>query len=133
GSAADFSRGRGGLEATTDYSRRAIEAYSIEPLHYYGLAVAYDRDGQWKKAAAAMRTALELSGYEGIGRLRKFDVFFVPQGDVFYYQRLAEEVLGNRDSAIDNYNRFLVRSPGNRYLDRAREHLQDLDPGGARK
>lgn len=131
--AAELLMALGRLDEAIDYYRRAIEAYSIEPLHYYGLAVAYDRDGQWKKAAAAMRTALELSGYEGIGRLRKFDVFFVPQGDVFYYQGLAEEVLGNRDSAIDNYNRFLVRSPGNRYLDRAREHLQDLDPGGARK
>jgi tetratricopeptide (TPR) repeat protein len=131
--AAELLMALGRLDESIDYYRRAIEAYALEPLHYYGLAVAYDRDGQWKKAMSAMKTAIELSGSEGVGRLRKEDVFFVPQGDLFYYLGLAQELLKNRDSAIDQYNRFLVRSPGNRYLDRAREHLQELDPGGARK
>jgi tetratricopeptide (TPR) repeat protein len=131
--AAELHMALGRLDEAIDYYRRAIETYPSESLHYYGLAVAYDRDGQWRKASSAMKTALELSHYVGLNRLRKSDVFFVPQGDVFFYLGLAHEVLGNRDGALDNYNRFLARSPGNRYLDRAREHIRELDAGGARK
>src|SRR5262249_3614544 len=74
----------GRLDEAIDYYTRAVETDGTESLNFFGLAVALDRDGQSRKARAAMRTAITFNS-EGIGRLTLPDVFFVPQGDLYYY------------------------------------------------
>jgi len=131
GNSAELMMALGRLDDAIDWYRRAIEISPTQALHHFGLGVAYDRDGQWVKARAEMRTAFELSG-RSLEILSQPNVFFVPLGDVYYYLALMHDILGNRDVAIDNYKRFITRSPRNRYQDRAREHLEELTKGAPR-
>ena len=120
----------GRLEDAIRYYRMAAEIDPFEPLNWFGLAVAYDRDEQWTKAVEAMQRALNHGS--GLGRLDSKDVFFVPDGDYFYYMALAHQVLGKLEVAESNYNRFLVHCKDTKYAARALEHLAELR-GGARK
>jgi len=67
---------------------------------------------------------------EGLRHLDKDGVFFVPDGDYYYYMALAHEVLGKTEVAEANYNRFLVHCKDTKYAARAREHLAELAQGG---
>ncbi len=132
---AELQMAAGHLEDAIDEYNASIDLNSTEPLAYYGLAVAYDRDGQWSKAVAAMQNALSLD--RNISRLEQDGVFFVPDGDIFYYYGLAHEVLAEyvvmperREEfltlAATEYNRFLNRAHASKYTARAREHLDEL-------
>jgi tetratricopeptide (TPR) repeat protein len=111
-------------EAIAEY-QIAVNLNPIEPLGYFGLAVAFDRDGQWDKAMAAMREGL--SRLPGINRLESNEVFFVPEGDVYYYWALAHQVQGADPAlVIAEYERFLSRARGTKYAQRAREHIAEL-------
>ena len=132
GNSAELMMALGRLDDAIDWYRRAIEIHpSREELHHFGLGVAYDRDGQWSKARAEMRIAFEQAG-RSLEVLSQPNVFFVPLGDVYYYLGLMHQILGNREVAIANYNRFLTLSPNNRYQERAREHLEELTKGAPR-
>jgi tetratricopeptide (TPR) repeat protein len=111
-------------EAIAQY-QMAVSLNPMESLHYFGLAVAYDRDGQWEKAVATMREGL--SRLPGLTRLEHNDVFFVPEGDVYYYYALAHQVQGADPAlVIAQYERFLSRTRATRYAQRAREHIAEL-------
>jgi tetratricopeptide (TPR) repeat protein len=132
GNSAELMMALGRLDDAIDWYRRAIEIHPTrEELHHFGLGVAYDRDGQWSKARAEMRIAFEQAG-RSLEVLSQPNVFFVPLGDVYYYLGLMHQILGNREVAIANYNRFLTLSPNNRYQERAREHLEELTKGAPR-
>jgi tetratricopeptide (TPR) repeat protein len=120
----------GRLEEAIRYYRMATEADPFEPLNWFGLAVAYDRDEQWAKAVEATQRAVNHG--VGLGRLDSEGVFFVPEGDYYYYMALAHHVLGKLDVAESNYNRFLVHCKDTKYAARAREHLAELK-GAAKK
>jgi tetratricopeptide (TPR) repeat protein len=95
----------------------------------YGLAVALDRAGRAAPAREMMGRALALD--PRLGRLRAAergggDVFFLPEGDVFYYIGLASEVAGRVDDAEAAFQEFLGRLPRSPYAPRARAHVDAL-------
>lgn len=93
-------------------------------LHALGLAVAYDRDGQVQKSREALGRSLAAD--PGLRIYQGDEVFFVPDGDRFYYDGLLAEALGNRDEALRSFRQFVVELPKSRYTPRAKEHLEDL-------
>jgi tetratricopeptide (TPR) repeat protein len=124
------------LDEAIIYYERSVAADPQNPLNFYGLGVAYDRDGQVQKAAEAMRQAiLRDPSLEQILHADEAGspVYFVPTGDKEYYLALAFLVRGNRQEAIQQFERFLTRakSAKKQYLDRAREHLRELKGGRA--
>jgi tetratricopeptide (TPR) repeat protein len=129
--AAELLMALGRMEEAIDNYRAAIEAYPTDSLPYYGLAVGYDRDGQWEKARNTMSEALTRD--PNIQQLTANGVFFVPEGDLFYYQALAHEVRGDRAAAQTYYERYLVHGKGSRFAARAREHVEELRKGAAPK
>jgi tetratricopeptide (TPR) repeat protein len=114
----------GRLDDAIAYYRTSIELNPLEPLGYFGLAVALDRNGEASKAAEAMRDA-DRHG-KGVDRLKSPTVFFVPSGDIDYYYGLYHEVRGDPVTATIEYNRFLERCKDTKYAERARAHLAEL-------
>jgi tetratricopeptide (TPR) repeat protein len=126
--AAELLMAVGRLDEAIQQYQIAIELNPIEALGYFGLAVAYDRDGQWDKAAATMREGLNRP--PGLSRLEDRDVFFVPEGEVYYYYALAHQVMGADPALVTaEYQRFLSRARGSKYGQRAREHIAELGRG----
>jgi len=84
----------------------------------YGLAVVLDRAGRAGPAREMMARAIVLD--PRLGKLRAAeqpggDVFFLPEGDVFYYLGLASEVAGRVDDAEAAFQEFLARQPKSRW------------------
>jgi tetratricopeptide (TPR) repeat protein len=95
----------------------------------YGLAVALDRAGRAAPAREMMARALALD--PRLARLRAAEraggeVFFLPDGDVFYYIGLASEVAGRVDDAEAAFQEFLSRLPRSPYAPRARAHVDAM-------
>ena len=89
----------GRLEEAIAMYRRGIDAGQLalrsgflqsqsQALHLLGLAVALDRDEQEEKALASARRAIELD--PALSQLHDPHVFFVPDGDVLYYEAMRE-------------------------------------------
>lgn len=93
-------------------------------LHALGLAIAYDRDGQVQKSREALSRSLAAD--PGLRIYQGDEVFFVPDGDRYYYDGLIAESLGNRDEALRAFRQFVGELPKSRYVARAREHIEDL-------
>jgi tetratricopeptide (TPR) repeat protein len=105
--------------------RRARE-HSLT-LSYYGLGVALDRDEQPVAAREMVARALALDPNMSqllAGQQPGSDVFFIPDGDVFYYIGLAEEVAGRPDDAEAAFREFLSRLPKSAWARRAQAHLE---------
>jgi tetratricopeptide (TPR) repeat protein len=113
-------------EAIANY-RISIELNPMEPLNYFGLAVALDRNGEWSKAVEAMTLASEHG--HGVERLKDATVFFVPSGDIHYYYALFHQVRGDAGLAAMEYRRFLERCHDSKYAARAKAHLGELGQG----
>jgi tetratricopeptide (TPR) repeat protein len=118
-----------------DMPASSVGAVRRESLHglafsTYGLAVVLDRAGRAGPAREMMGRALALDP-----RLVKLhaaeqpggDVFFLPEGDVYYYIGLASEVAGRVDDAEAAFQEFLARQPKSRWAPRARAHITALD------
>jgi tetratricopeptide (TPR) repeat protein len=106
-----------------DTYKRALD-FSNQPLYGYGLAVAYDRDGQGQLAREIMFS------YAQGDRLRSLSnegIFFVPEGERHYYLALGHEAMGDIDSARRHYQRFIDSGAHPRFQPRARQHLSQLD------
>lgn len=121
----------GRLDDAISYYRTSIEINPMEPLGYFGLAVALDRNGEWSKSAEAMIQASEHG--RGVERLKDPTVFFVPSGDIHYYYGLFHQIRGEASLAAMEYRRFLERCHDSKYAARARAHLAELGQavGGA--
>jgi tetratricopeptide (TPR) repeat protein len=113
--------------------RRARE-HSLT-LSYYGLAVALDRDDQPVAAREMMSRALAIdprASKLALAQQPGSDVFFIPEGDVFYYLGLAAEVAGRSTDAEAAFREFAARLPRSAWLPRARAHLDALAQLAAR-
>jgi tetratricopeptide (TPR) repeat protein len=104
-------------------------------LAYYGLAVALDRDEQPAAAREAMLRAL---AHDPTGSVLKVasvsggELFFVPDGDVFYYLGLAAEVEGRDGDAEAAFREFIAHAPQGRWARAAEVHLGKKGPGKRR-
>ena len=116
------------LEDALEYYRLSttLPTRDLPALRYYGLAVAHDRLGQAEQARQAMLRALELD--PELGELHDERVYFVPDGDIHYYEALAHETAGRTSAAIRAYREFLAVAQTVRpaYRNRAREHLDAM-------
>jgi tetratricopeptide (TPR) repeat protein len=134
--AAELLMAAGRLDEAIVYYERSVTADPQNELNHYGLAVAYDRDGQVRKGAEAMKHAVARD--PGLLRLvhadePEYPVYFVPEGDKHYYLALAFLVRGDRAEALRRFELFVTqtRSAKKQYLDRAREHIRELKGGHA--
>jgi tetratricopeptide (TPR) repeat protein len=122
------ARYREAIELDTPASGRIENPYGLA-LSTYGLAVALDRDDERDAAREMMARALtldprhaKLTAAEQAGA----DVFFIPEGDVYYYLGLASELGGHVDDAEAAFQEFLARLPRSPWAGRARAHLETL-------
>src|SRR5262249_22299389 len=95
--------------------------HGTQALHWLGLAVALDREGEAERGLAAARRALELDPV--LSMLHDPHIFFVPAGDIAYYQGMAALARGLPDQAGRHFGDFARALPASRYLARARAHL----------
>jgi tetratricopeptide (TPR) repeat protein len=72
-----------------------------------GLAVALDRDERGTEARALIRELGRTAIGEWEYSVASGDTFYVPAGEVFYYNALVQDALGNRTAAIELYDRFI--------------------------
>lgn len=112
-------------EAIRRYARaEQLDNTHHTALHSLGLAVAYDRDEQRQKATAALTRALAED--PGLRQFQGDDVFFVPEGDRFYYLGMIYAHEGAANEALDAFRQFLIATPSSQYQDRARSHIVAL-------
>jgi len=105
-------------------------------LAYYGLAVALDRDEQPAAAREAMLRALAYDPTTAVLKIASGssgDLFFVPDGDVFYYIGLAAEAEGRDGDAEAAFREFVSRAPRSRWARAAEAHLAKPGGGVARR
>jgi tetratricopeptide (TPR) repeat protein len=122
--AAELLMALGRLDEAITYYRAGQEHNTGDALVFYGLAVAYDRDGQWENAKQAMIEAIQRDRSDT--RLEEPGVFFVPDGDLYYYRALRSHVSGDETEARASYRKFLDTCTDTKYADRAKEHLREL-------
>jgi tetratricopeptide (TPR) repeat protein len=116
------------LETAASVTGR-IETSHALTLATYGLAVALDRAGQADAAREMMARALALDPRHATltaAEQPDSDVFFVPEGDVYYYLGLAAEVAGDADEGAAAFQEFLRRQPRAASASRAHAHLDAL-------
>ena len=133
--AAESTMALGRLRESIELYRRGVEVgeqalhesaigADEQAVHLLGLAVALDRDEQGEKAAQTVGRALELDS--GAQRLHGHSNFFVPDGDVAYYDALVALGRGDRQAAASAFQRFMHDVPLSPYASRARTHLVEL-------
>lgn len=109
----------GNLDQAIIAYRRTLELdQSIS--HNFGLAVALDRDEQGQQA----RSILHSYGVEGVIALQRQivrgNVFYVPEGEAYYYLALGCEAVGLYDDSIRFYDLFLASGAHPQFAPRAR-------------
>jgi tetratricopeptide (TPR) repeat protein len=109
----------GDLDAAIVHYRRTLEIEQ-NVSHYFGLAVALDRDEQGHVARSILRTF-------GVGGVRELErslaerrVFYVPEGEAYYYLALGYEAIGIDDAALRYYDLFLASGAHPQFAPRAR-------------
>lgn len=126
GNSAEALMALGDLEGSIRRYSRAeqIDTSDQAALHALGLAVAYDRDGQFQKSREALGRSLAAD--PALRLFQSDDVFFAPEGDRAYYEGLLAEAFGNRDDALRHFQAFVQGMPQSRFVARAREHVEEL-------
>jgi tetratricopeptide (TPR) repeat protein len=111
-------------EAIPAYREAIRRGGTIETV--YGLAVALDRDDRGLQAK-------DLIVDHGLAQFRTYrqayqagSVFYVPNGEQYYYFALAQEAFGDNAAAAANWRLFLRSGAHPEYQPRAREHLAAL-------
>src|SRR5262249_4301640 len=112
---------RRGIELGEHAMRASALAADEQAVHLLGLAVALDRDEQIEKSEKMVARALELDS--SVQRLHGRDNFFVPDGDVAYYDALVALARGDHAEAASAFQRFLRDVPQSPFAARARAHL----------
>jgi tetratricopeptide (TPR) repeat protein len=115
---------RKGIEAGEQAMRLGHMGADSQALHLLGLAVALDRDEQEEKGMGCVHHSLELDAAERM--LHGDDVFFVPEGDISYYDALIALGKGDAKEAGKAFAQFLKDVPRSPYAARARSHLARL-------
>lgn len=104
----------------------AVASGAARTSTVYGLAVALDRDGDTEQALRRIQSQGAV-GLESFNKeLFRGGLFFVPQGEVHYYQALANEAFGNYGAALELWNRYIASGAHPEFQPRAREHIEAL-------
>jgi len=115
----------GHLDQAIEGYRDALR-YRQGTAHYYGLAVALDRDEQGAQAREIM-AALGRGAYEAFqADVTSFQTFYVPEGEKYYYFALGAESLGLVDEAIHLWEEFLQSGASPQYQARAKANRDAL-------
>lgn len=111
-------------EAIPAYQQAIRRGGTIETV--YGLAVALDRDdrGLQAKDLIVDHGLAEFRTYQEA--FRSGSVFYVPDGEQYYYFALAEEAFGENAAAAAHWRMFLHSGAHPEYQARAKEHLAAL-------
>jgi tetratricopeptide (TPR) repeat protein len=124
--AAEIHMASGDLERAIELYSDSLD-YNPKELYGYGLVVALDRDGQATKALEMMQSY----GYEHEVLFpdprKEAPPFFVPDGDVHWYQSIGMESKGDYQSAYNHMQQFLSFQPKSPYVARARERMKTLE------
>lgn len=109
----------GNLDAAIAAYRRTLEI-DQSVSHSFGLAVALDRDEQGHVARALLRSW----GIDGVASLQKdilrSRIFYVPEGEAYYYLALGCESVGLFDDAVRFYDLFIASGAHPQFAPRAR-------------
>lgn len=97
----------GDVEGAIEQYRQALRVRPSTSVTL-GLAVALDRDERGTEARALLHDLGGPALVEWEMQVSQGDVFYVPEGEVYYYRGLINEALGQRKAAIDNYNEFVA-------------------------
>jgi tetratricopeptide (TPR) repeat protein len=106
--------------------RRAVAIGAARVSTVYGLAVATDRDGSGELAFRYIQG----QGTSGLDAFHKDyasnSVFFVPEGEAFYYFALAKEAFGEDSDALEYWQRYVKSGAHPEFQPRAQEHIDEL-------
>ena len=112
-------------DAIATYGRAVAGGSSVSTT--YGLAVALDRDGSGEQANRYIlgqgKEGLETFTKEYLAR----NVFFVPEGEAYYYFALAHEAFGHGGIALGFWLRYVASGAHPEFQPRAREHIEQLE------
>ena len=110
----------------------AIEAYHIalrlggDSSTAYGLAVALDRDGSPAEALEVIRSQSEQAFVQYRSRYARGEIFYVPQGEEYYYLALVYEAWDRIPQAIEFWRQFIRSGAHPQFQPRAKQHLDAL-------
>ncbi len=110
----------------------AIESYHIalrlgaDASTAYGLAVALDRDGSPAEALEVIRSQSEESFRIYRLRYSRGEIFYVPQGEEFYYLALVYEAWDRLPESIEFWKQFIRSGAHPQFQGRAKQHLDAL-------
>jgi len=117
-------------DAIATYGRAVAGGSSVATT--YGLAVALDRDGSGEQASRYIlgqgKEGLETFTKEYLAR----NVFFVPEGEAYYYFALAHEAFGHPGVALGFWLRYVASGAHPEFQPRAKEHIEQLEKHHAR-
>jgi tetratricopeptide (TPR) repeat protein len=99
-------------------------AVGQDPSTGYGLAVALDRDGHGEEALEVARDQGPPGGY--LSKLQSGAVFYVPDGEQYYYRALIDESFGDLDESIAFWEQYIQSGAHPEFQPRARQHLDAL-------
>jgi len=116
----------GRLDDAIDAYKEAINA-GADTSVVYGLAVALDRDERTTQALNLIRSKNARADYQiYVQRYANHQIFYVPDGEAFYYFALIEEALGAYDRSIEHWQQYIASGAHAQYQPRAKAHLDAL-------
>lgn len=110
----------------------AIEAYHIalrlggDSSTAYGLAVALDRDGSPAEALDVIRAQSEQAFVQYRSRFARGEIFYVPDGEEFYYLALVYEAWDRIPNALEFWRQFVRSGAHPQFQARAKQHIDAL-------
>ncbi|HTR54898.1 MAG TPA: hypothetical protein VMJ10_29620 [Kofleriaceae bacterium] len=90
----------------------------------YGLAIALDRDERGAEALEVIYAQGSPAPF--FKKLDEHEVFYVPDGEVYYYIALVDEAWDDVDRAIVNWKAYIESGAHPEFQPRARQHLDAL-------
>jgi tetratricopeptide (TPR) repeat protein len=113
----------GDLEQSIETYRAAVkETSELGPI--FGLAVAYDRDGQGVLARELIRELGDERYLAWVQDVSSGQTFYVPDGEVYYYEALANDALGRPKDSARYWQLYLDSGAHPIYQGRARDNLK---------
>ncbi|HVK85655.1 MAG TPA: tetratricopeptide repeat protein [Kofleriaceae bacterium] len=115
----------GKLEQAIDGYRTALRM-GAGASTAFGLAVALDRDENYPAAVEVIRRQPPEQVQEFRQAFLQKRVFFVPQGEEFYYFALIHQAYGFNAEALGYWKQFIASGAHPQYQARAKHHLDEL-------